>query len=109
MFEREGWKRGGWSERRRGRNLTTCYFFGIDVIPPLYRFSWMTCGPYSRPLFSISVGTLSWFLVHFFHDLFFSISNSGCYTNLIDVGGVIIQVVHDGVLISLMPHQVSLF
>ena len=69
----------------------------------------MTCGPYSRPLSSISVGTLSWFLVHFFHDLFFSNSNSGCYTNLIDVGGVIIQVVQDGLLISLMLHQVSLF
>ncbi|XP_044404400.1 uncharacterized protein [Triticum aestivum] len=60
VFEREGWKRGGWSERRRGRNRTTCYFFVIDVIPPLYRFSWMTCGPYSRPLSSISVGRAGW-------------------------------------------------
>ncbi|XP_044431028.1 uncharacterized protein [Triticum aestivum] len=34
VFEREGWKRGGWS-KRRGRSGATCYFFVIDVIPPL--------------------------------------------------------------------------
>ena len=66
------------------------------------------------PILSPLVLHLCWYpfmvsCLHFFHDSFFSNTNSGCYTNLIDVDGVIIQVVHDGVLISLMPHQVSLF
>ena len=66
------------------------------------------------PILSPLVLHLCWypFMVScllFFHDSFISNTNSGCYTNLTDVDGVIIQVVHDGLLISLMLHQVSLF
>lgn len=66
------------------------------------------------PILSPLVLHLCWYpfmvsCLHFFHDSLFSNTNSGCYTNLIGVGGVIIQAMHDGPLISLMHHQISLF